>query len=61
MMKRIAVVGSGIAGLTTAYYLSRKHQVTLFEADSRLGGHTHTSAVEWQGERSAIEDRKSVV
>lgn len=55
MMKRIAVVGSGIAGLTTAYYLSRKHQVTLFEADSRLGGHTHTSTVEWQGERSAID------
>ena len=55
MMKRIAVVGSGIAGLTSAYYLSRKHQVTLFEADSRLGGHTHTSTVEWQGEESAID------
>lgn len=55
MMKRIAVVGSGIAGLTTAYYLSRKHQVTLFEADSRLGGHTHTTRVDWQGEQSAID------
>ena len=55
MMKRIAVVGSGIAGLTTAYYLSRKHQVALFEADSRLGGHTHTTAVDWQGEQSAID------
>jgi len=55
MMKRIAVVGSGIAGLTTAYYLSRKHQVSLFEADSRLGGHTHTTLVAWQGEQSAID------
>jgi predicted NAD/FAD-binding protein len=54
-MKRIAVVGSGIAGLTAAYYLSRKHQVTLFEADKRLGGHTHTVQVEWQGEQSAID------
>lgn len=54
-MKRIAVIGSGIAGLTAAYYLSRKHQVTLFEADKRLGGHTHTVQVEWQGEQSAID------
>lgn len=55
MMKRIAVIGSGIAGLTSAYYLSRRHRVTLFEADARLGGHTHTAAVDWQGEQSAID------
>jgi predicted NAD/FAD-binding protein len=55
MNKRIAVIGSGIAGLTAAYYLSRKHQVTLYEADQRLGGHTHTVQVEWQGEQSAID------
>ena len=41
-MKRIAVVGSGIAGLGSAYFLSRRHEVHLFEKDSRLGGHTHT-------------------
>jgi len=39
---RIAVVGSGIAGLSAAWLLSRQHQVTLFEAENRLGGHTHT-------------------
>jgi predicted NAD/FAD-binding protein len=39
---RIAVVGSGISGLTSAYVLSKKHEVHLFEADKRLGGHTHT-------------------
>jgi len=55
MMKHIAVVGSGIAGLTAAFYLSRKHRVTLFEADNRLGGHTHTVEVDWQGEQSAID------
>jgi len=39
---KIAVVGSGIAGLTAAWMLQKKHQVTLFEARERLGGHTHT-------------------
>jgi predicted NAD/FAD-binding protein len=39
---RIAVVGSGISGLTCADRLSRRHDVVLFEADDRLGGHTHT-------------------
>jgi uncharacterized protein len=43
--RRIAVVGSGIAGLTAAYVLSRRDDVTLFEADDRLGGHAHTHQV----------------
>ncbi|MEO8742266.1 MAG: FAD-dependent oxidoreductase [Lysobacteraceae bacterium] len=42
---RIAVVGSGIAGLSVAWLLSRKHEVVLFESEQRLGGHTHTHAV----------------
>ncbi|MBI1179412.1 MAG: FAD-dependent oxidoreductase [Alphaproteobacteria bacterium] len=40
--QRIAVVGSGAAGLAAAWTLSKTHQVTLYEADSRLGGHCHT-------------------
>ena len=48
-MKKIAVIGSGIAGLTAAYYLSRKHEVFLFEKENRLGGHTHTVSVESSG------------
>jgi predicted NAD/FAD-binding protein len=45
-VNRIAVIGSGIAGLAAAHYLSRKHQVFLFEKETRLGGHTHTVTVE---------------
>lgn len=39
---RVGVVGSGISGLAAAHYLSRQHRVTLFESESRLGGHAHT-------------------
>jgi predicted NAD/FAD-binding protein len=40
--RRIAVIGSGIAGLTAAHVLCRSADVTLFEADGRVGGHAHT-------------------
>jgi predicted NAD/FAD-binding protein len=39
---RIAVIGTGIAGLGAAYALSRAHELELFERDDRPGGHTHT-------------------
>ncbi|MFC5577270.1 NAD(P)/FAD-dependent oxidoreductase [Lysobacter niabensis] len=46
---RIAVIGSGIAGLASAWLLSRQHEVALFEANDYLGGHTHTHAIELDG------------
>lgn len=42
---KIAVIGSGISGLSAARYLSRQHEVTLFEQDNRVGGHTNTIEV----------------
>jgi predicted NAD/FAD-binding protein len=39
---RVAVVGSGVAGLTAAYLLQRRFDVALYESDDRLGGHAHT-------------------
>lgn len=52
---RIAVVGSGIAGLAAAWQLAREHSVVLFEAESRLGGHTHTHTVEREGRRFEVD------
>ena len=52
---RIAVVGSGISGLASAWLLSRRHDVTLFERNDYLGGHTHTHDIDLHGRRYAID------
>jgi predicted NAD/FAD-binding protein len=39
---RIAVVGGGVAGIAAAHLLQRRHEVTLFEKNDYVGGHTHT-------------------
>ena len=52
---RIAIVGSGIAGLTCAHLLRRSHEITLFEADDRLGGHTNTIRVDLPEETHHVD------
>ena len=53
---KIAVVGSGISGLSSAYYLSKKHKVDLFEKQDRFGGHSYTLDVEYNDkERVAVD------
>lgn len=44
-VKKIAVIGSGVAGLTATHILQRKHHVTLIEKSERLGGHTNTVTI----------------
>jgi predicted NAD/FAD-binding protein len=52
----VAVVGAGVSGLTAAYLLSRTHDVTLYEAEDRLGGHAHTHDVpSADGRRYAVD------
>jgi len=51
----IAVIGAGISGLCAAFWLSRKHNITLMEANDYLGGHTNTVEVDLDGERHAID------
>jgi predicted NAD/FAD-binding protein len=48
-VSKIAIVGSGVSGLTAAYLLKDIHKVTLYEADNRYGGHAHTHAVDGMG------------
>ncbi|MDP9713391.1 UNVERIFIED_ORG: putative NAD/FAD-binding protein [Pseudomonas fluorescens] len=52
---KIAIVGSGIAGLTCAYLLARRHEITVFEADARVGGHTHTVPVTVDGREYSVD------
>ena len=53
---KIAVVGSGISGLSSAYYLSKKHKVDLFEKQDRFGGHSYTLDVEYNDKEKVAVD-----
>ncbi len=52
---QIAVVGSGISGLASAWLLSRQHDVVLFEAGDYLGGHTHSHNIEIADKTYAVD------
>ena len=52
---KIAVIGSGVAGLTSSYLLTSKADVTLYEKDSRLGGHAHTKILTIDGQTIPVD------
>ncbi len=52
---KIAIIGAGIAGNTIAWHLNKKHDITVFEADAHVGGHTHTHQVEAFGREYNID------
>ncbi|MEY2696862.1 MAG: hypothetical protein RL333_1000 [Pseudomonadota bacterium] len=52
---KIAIIGTGISGLTAAYYLNPHCDLTVFEKNDYVGGHTQTHDVEWNGERHQID------
>src|ERR1700750_3477826 len=57
----VAVIGAGVSGLTAAYLLSRTHDVTVFEAENRLGGHAHTHDVRGSDSRRHAVDSGFIV
>ncbi|WP_299797105.1 NAD(P)/FAD-dependent oxidoreductase [uncultured Shewanella sp.] len=54
-MKQIAIIGTGISGLTAAYLLNKDHNVNVFEKNDYIGGHTATVDIEHQGKAYAID------
>lgn len=52
---RIAIIGSGISGMVAAFLLHREHDITLFEANDYVGGHTHTVDVAFNGQTLAVD------
>ncbi len=52
---KIAIIGSGISGLTCGYLLHKEHDIHVFEASDWVGGHTHTVNVTLKGQRYAID------
>ncbi|MFE7129845.1 NAD(P)/FAD-dependent oxidoreductase [Streptomyces sp. NPDC057638] len=59
--RKAAVVGSGVAGLTAASILAASYEVTLYEADDRLGGHAHTRELPAPGGRAVAVDSGFIV
>lgn len=59
--KRVAIIGSGVSGLTCAHYLAKLHEVTIFEASDYIGGHVNTIDVELQAGKKSKQVEKSAI
>lgn len=54
--KKVAIVGSGISGLTCGYYLTKAgYEITIYESENYIGGHTHTVDAQYEGEKARID------
>src|ERR1700750_676042 len=58
---KIAIVGTGVSGLVAAHHLHRQHEITVYEAAARIGGHTHTVAVPEPGRPDVAIDTGFIV
>ena len=52
---KIAVIGSGISGNVAAYHLNKNHDITVYEANDYIGGHTHTHEISRQGKQFCVD------
>ena len=52
---KFAIIGSGISGLTAAYLLNRNHDITVYESNDYVGGHTHTHEIVLNGKKWAVD------
>jgi uncharacterized protein len=52
---KIAIIGTGISGLTLAHHLHKNHDITVFEANSHIGGHTHTHSIDLFGQNYQVD------
>ncbi|MDD0851497.1 FAD-dependent oxidoreductase [Halobacteriovorax sp. GB3] len=55
MKKRLAIVGTGIAGMASAYFLKDEFDITVFEKDARIGGHTNTVSFDYRGDEISFD------
>lgn len=54
-MAKIAIIGTGISGLGAAYLLHPRHDITVYERDDRIGGHSRTVTIDYAGQRIAVD------
>lgn len=54
-MKKLAIIGSGISGISCAHYLKKDYQISIFEKNDYLGGHTHTHIIEENGKKFTLD------
>jgi predicted NAD/FAD-binding protein len=55
MKKKLAIIGSGVSAMTCAYYLRNDYEISIFDKNDYLGGHTHTHELEQDGHRFNVD------